>query len=86
MLNGRSGRLGEMRKTAGSVKLGGKVGYCPQTAWIQNASVRENVTFGQPFDEDRYWKAIRDSCLELDLKLLPYGDMTEVGERVRGYF
>jgi ABC-type multidrug transport system fused ATPase/permease subunit len=71
-----------MRRTSGTVKLGGKIGYCPQTAWIQNASVRENVTFGRPFNEERYWKAIRDSCLDPDLKLLPYGDMTEVGERV----
>jgi ABC-type multidrug transport system fused ATPase/permease subunit len=71
-----------MRCTSGSVKLGGSIGYCPQSAWIQNATIRDNVLFGRPFDEDRYWKAIKDSCLEHDLELLPNGDMTEVGERV----
>ena len=71
-----------MRRTSGSVKLGGSIGYCPQSAWIQNATIRENVTFGQAFDEDRYWAAIKDSCLEHDLELLPHGDMTEVGEKV----
>ncbi|KAJ8086007.1 hypothetical protein PM082_004826 [Marasmius tenuissimus] len=75
------GLIGEMRRTEGSVKFGGSVGYCPQSAWIQNATIRENVTFGRPFEEDRYWKAIRDSCLESDLEMLPYGDMTEVGEK-----
>ncbi len=76
------GMIGEMRRTAGTVRFNGTVAYCPQSAWIQNATVRENITFGQPFDEERYWKAIHDACLETDLELLPNGDMTEVGERV----
>lgn len=70
-----------MRRTSGSVQFGGSVAYCPQTAWIQNATVRENICFGRPFDEERYWRAIRDSCLERDLELLPHYDMTEVGEK-----
>ncbi|KAL0575903.1 hypothetical protein V5O48_006076 [Marasmius crinis-equi] len=75
------GLIGEMRRTEGTVRFGGSVGYCPQSAWIQNATIRENVTFGRPFEEERYWKAIRDSCLESDLEMLPFGDMTEVGEK-----
>lgn len=75
-----------MRCTGGTVKLGGSVGYCPQSAWIQNATIRENVLFGSEFDEERYWSAIHDSCLERDLELLPNGDMTEVGEKVTFLF
>jgi len=47
----------------------------------QNATIRENICFGQPFDSERYWQAISDSCLDADLKLFPNGDLTEVGER-----
>ncbi|KII89764.1 hypothetical protein PLICRDRAFT_39929 [Plicaturopsis crispa FD-325 SS-3] len=75
------GLIGEMRKEAGTVKFGGSVGYCPQTAWIQNTTIRENVCFGRPFDETKYWDAIRRACLEPDLEMLPNGDMTEVGEK-----
>ncbi|TFK40264.1 ABC transporter [Crucibulum laeve] len=75
------GIIGEMRKTSGNITFGGSVGYCPQSAWIQNATIRENVCFGRPFEEDRYWRAIRDSCLEPDLEMLPNGDLTEVGEK-----
>ncbi|PCH42273.1 hypothetical protein WOLCODRAFT_137808 [Wolfiporia cocos MD-104 SS10] len=75
------GLIGEMRRTAGSVKFNGTIAYCPQSAWIQNATVRENICFGRPFEEERYWKAVHDACLDTDLKLLPHGDMTEVGER-----
>ncbi|KAG6898212.1 hypothetical protein C0992_003324 [Termitomyces sp. T32_za158] len=75
------GIIGEMRKTAGSVKFGGTVAYCPQTAWIQNATIRENICFGRPFEEKKYWKAVDDSCLGPDLEMLPNGDLTEVGEK-----
>lgn len=75
------GLIGEMRRTSGSVTFGGTVGYCPQSAWIQNLTIRENICFGRPFEEERYWKAVRDSCLEPDLELLPNYDLTEVGEK-----
>lgn len=96
------GLIGEMRKTEGNVTFGGSVGYCSQSAWIQvslqlyhnlhspydfkNATIRENICFGRPFEEERYWKAVKDSCLEPDLELLPNYDMTEVGEKVRILF
>lgn len=73
--------IGEMRRTDGTVKFGGSVGYCSQIAWIQNATIRENVCFGRPFESDRYWKAVKDACLETDLNMFPNGDLTEVGEK-----
>ena len=33
------GLIGEMRKVTGSVTFGGRVAYCSQTAWIQNATL-----------------------------------------------
>jgi ABC-type multidrug transport system fused ATPase/permease subunit len=50
---------------------------------LQNATIRDNICFGRPFESERYWKAVHDACLEDDLDVLPNGDMTEVGERVR---
>ncbi|KAN0060307.1 hypothetical protein ACQY0O_007636 [Thecaphora frezii] len=74
--------IGEMRKTGGTVRWGSeRVAYCSQSAWIQNATLRDNVLFGQPFDEEKYWEAIRLSELEADLAILPAGDMTEIGEK-----
>ncbi|KAJ6572650.1 P-loop containing nucleoside triphosphate hydrolase protein [Mycena sp. CBHHK59/15] len=73
--------IGEMRRTAGSVEFGGSVSYCPQSAWIQNATIRDNICFGRPYEPERYWKAVRDSCLEADFEMFTHGDMTEVGEK-----
>ncbi|KZV74003.1 ABC transporter [Peniophora sp. CONT] len=75
------GLIGEMRLTSGSVTFGGDLAYCSQSAWIQNATIRENICFGRPFEEERYWKAVNDACLDADLDVLPAGDMTEVGEK-----
>ncbi|KAI9461546.1 ABC transporter [Lactarius psammicola] len=73
------GLIGDMRRTEGSVRVGGSVAYCSQSAWIQNATIRDNICFGRPFEAERYWKVVHDACLEPDLDVLPNGDMTEVG-------
>ncbi|KAJ7175120.1 ABC protein [Mycena crocata] len=75
------GLIGEMRLVSGEFAFGGRVAYCPQSAWIQNASLRDNVLFGQPFDEARYWRVLEDACLLPDLQLLADGDLTESGEK-----
>ncbi|KAN0132956.1 hypothetical protein V8E53_009321 [Lactarius tabidus] len=75
------GLIGDMRRTEGSVRVGGSIAYCSQSAWIQNATIRDNICFGRPFEADWYWKTVHDACLEPDLDVLPNGDMTEVGER-----
>ena len=75
------GMIGEMKRTRGSVTFGGSIGYAAQVAWIQNATVRENILFGRPYDEARYKSVIHDACLESDLAMLPHGDDTQIGEK-----
>ncbi|CAG8856864.1 3522_t:CDS:2, partial [Gigaspora margarita] len=76
-----SALVGEMKRIKGEISLGGKVGYCPQAAWIQNATLRDNIIFRLPFDEEKYRQVIKDCCLEPDLEVLPAADLTEIGER-----
>lgn len=73
--------IGEMLKKSGDMVVNGSVAYAPQIAWIQNCSLRDNITFGQELDFDRYWDCIRRSGLLPDLDILPDGDMTEIGEK-----
>jgi ABC-type multidrug transport system fused ATPase/permease subunit len=63
------------------VTLKGRVAYVAQTAWILNKTVRDNILFGLPYDEDRYNKVLEACCLTHDLQVLEEGDMTEIGER-----
>ena len=58
-----------------------KIAYVAQSAWIQNASLKNNIIFGVPFDEKRYEDTLDACALTSDLKVLPGGDSTEIGER-----
>ncbi|KAF9120403.1 hypothetical protein BGW39_011397 [Mortierella sp. 14UC] len=73
--------LGEMYTLQGRVSIHGRVAYVPQHAWILNASVRDNILFGEPYDESRYHQILHSAGLEPDLAILPAGDQTEIGER-----
>jgi ABC-type bacteriocin/lantibiotic exporter with double-glycine peptidase domain len=73
--------LGEMEKMQGKVRICGSVAYVPQQAWIQNATLRDNILFGQPFDPVKYEAVISACALASDLAQLPAGDMTEIGEK-----
>lgn len=76
-----SALLGEMRKIGGQVVFGGSTALCSQVPWIFNASIRDNILFGKPFEEERYWAVISQACLETDLELLPHGDAEMIGEK-----
>jgi ABC-type bacteriocin/lantibiotic exporter with double-glycine peptidase domain len=73
--------LGEIPQTGGKRKLSGSIAYVPQEAWIMNATLKDNILFGEPFDEDKYQRVIQASALGPDLAQLPNGDKTEIGER-----
>lgn len=64
-----------------TVRISGNIAYASQTPFILNASVRDNILFGLDFDEDRYKQVLEACNLVPDLKQLPAGDTTEIGER-----
>ena len=76
-----SAMLNEMETVEGTVELNGSVGYVPQEAWLQNATLRDNITFGLPFNDAFYRKCVKAAALESDLDILPSGDQTEIGEK-----
>ncbi|KAJ3337822.1 hypothetical protein HDU93_000441 [Gonapodya sp. JEL0774] len=76
-----NGILGEMKKLSGDVEIRGSVAYVSQVAWIMNATLRENVVFGNVWDSDWYDAVINACALRSDFAILPGGDLTEIGER-----
>ncbi|CAD6626380.1 HN1_G0035860.mRNA.1.CDS.1 [Saccharomyces cerevisiae] len=71
---------GSMRKTDGKIEVNGDLLMCGYP-WIQNASVRDNIIFGSPFNKEKYDEVVCVCSLKADLDILPAGDMTEIGER-----
>ena len=79
--------LGEMpRKDAtrsldSEIQLRGSIAYVPQTPFIMNASLRDNILFGKEYDAKRYERVLEVCCLLPDIAILPAGDQTEIGEK-----
>lgn len=78
-----NGIIGEVPSSASSVVFKrGRVAYAGQIPFIMNETLRENILFGLPFDEERYESILDACCLRQDIQQLgPSGDLTEIGEK-----
>lgn len=77
-----SAMLGEMKKMRGQVEIKGSVAYVAQQAWIQNATLQDNILYGKKMDKCLYYKVLENCALVPDLEMLPAADQTEIGEKV----
>ncbi|GMM52392.1 ATP-binding cassette transporter [Starmerella bacillaris] len=75
-----SGILGTIPKLSGTVTSGGS-SSAVMTTWCQNATIRDNILFGKPYNRERYLRTLFVCCLEPDLDNLPGRDLSEIGER-----
>jgi ABC-type multidrug transport system fused ATPase/permease subunit len=57
------------------------VAYCAQQPWLVNDTIRQNILFASPYNEERYKAVILACSLERDLQILDHGDETPVGEK-----
>ncbi|XP_068990928.1 multidrug resistance-associated protein 1 isoform X5 [Neodiprion pinetum] len=76
-----SALLGEMDRLGGRVNTKGSIAYVSQQAWIQNATLQDNILFGKSLDKSLYNRVIEACALKPDLEMLPAGDKTEIGEK-----
>lgn len=73
--------LKELPVKSGKMEVEGKISYASQEAWLFAASVKQNILFGEAYNEERYQKVVEVCALKSDFALLPYGDKTLVGEK-----
>ena len=60
------------------------IGYVPQQVYLLDDTIKRNVAFGIPdkdIDESRVWAVLKKSGIDADVKRMPDGIETEVGER-----
>ncbi|KAJ1607591.1 ATP-binding cassette protein [Cryptosporidium canis] len=72
--------LEELQPKHGTIQSFGSIFYCPQISWIINGTIRNNIILDLPFDPDWYNLVISSCSLVYDLKAMPNGDLTEIGE------
>lgn len=73
--------LKELPYKSGKMNITGKISYSSQEPWLFSGSVRQNILFGEKFNEERYLKVIDICALKSDFAQFPHGDKTLVGEK-----
>jgi ABC-type multidrug transport system fused ATPase/permease subunit len=74
--------LGEIPFATGSAVLHTRVssiGFCEQTAFLSNGSIKDNIVGYSAFDQERYLEVIDATSLRFDIAAFPHGDRTNVG-------
>ncbi|KAM0563315.1 hypothetical protein ACHAPJ_001033 [Fusarium lateritium] len=74
--------LGEIPFSQGNVTLSmrcPRIGFCEQTAFLWNGTIRDNILGFSTYDEKRYISVIQATALSLDFAKLSQGDLTNVG-------
>ena len=71
----------ELPITGGHCLLQGSTTYASQEPWIFAGNLRQNILFGLDFEAERYNEILHVCALEDDLKQLPFGENSIVGER-----
>ncbi|KAI8916966.1 P-loop containing nucleoside triphosphate hydrolase protein [Powellomyces hirtus] len=80
-----SALVGGMRHVEGTAVVTGSVGYCAQEAWILSGTLEENIAGfsanNGSSNSSAVQSAVRAVCLDADLKVMPHGLGTRIGER-----
>ena len=72
--------LRNLTEQRGKIFVRGAIAYFPQQPWLLSTSIRENITFGEPWNDKLYRQALYACALVEDLQILPYGDDTLISD------
>ena len=72
--------LRNLTEQRGKVFVRGSLAYFPQQPWLLSTTIRENITFGEPWNDKLYRQVLHACALLEDLQILPYGDDTVISD------
>ncbi|EDV92547.1 ATP-binding cassette sub-family C member 4 [Drosophila grimshawi] len=72
--------LGELPITDGASVINDTISYASQEPWLFTGSVRNNILFGEEYDQERYLEVTKSCALITDFQQLGAADHTILGE------
>ncbi|XP_076253709.1 ATP-binding cassette sub-family C member 4-like [Rhynchophorus ferrugineus] len=72
--------LNEYPISGGELWVNGTISYAPEESWLFPSTIRQNILFGQNYDETRYQEVLRVCDLKHDLNQFKERDNTIVGD------
>ena len=72
--------LRNLSEQRGKIFVRGTPAYFPQQPWLLSTTIRENITFGEPLNNELYRQVLYACALDEDLQMLPYGDDTVISD------
>ncbi|KAE9991950.1 hypothetical protein EG327_010517 [Venturia inaequalis] len=74
--------LGELSPKSGTIDISSSfVGFCSQSPWLPNDTIRQIIIGTAEFDREWYRYIVKTCCLEEDLAQMPQKDFTLIGSR-----
>ena len=56
--------LKELPTITGKTTIQGRISYVSQEPWVFSGTVRDNILFGQPYEEDKYKRIVSVCALQ----------------------
>ncbi|KAM3139119.1 hypothetical protein pb186bvf_008717 [Paramecium bursaria] len=73
--------LGEMKQEGGSFQINGKISISTQEPWIISGTIKENITYMEEYNQQRYQEVINICQLNIDIKKFKNGHETILSEK-----
>ena len=73
--------LKEVPCVSGKVWVSAPIGFASQEPFLINTTIRDNITFGRPYEPLWYQTVVNACALVTDFSLFPAGDLTEIAEK-----
>lgn len=73
--------MSETIEMEGRSEVRGRIAYVEQEPFIMSGTVEQNITFGLPYDEQKFVNALFASCMDRDIDSMNNGKDTIIGER-----
>ena len=73
--------MNELMVVSGEVKTRGKIWYVEQDPFIMSQTIKDNILFGEPYNEERFNSVIKACWLDRDIDIFDKGIETLIGER-----